>query len=110
LKAYNYRCTVTGKTCIEVLQAVHIQPYINEQSNHVQNGICLRVDIHKLFDEGLISIDDDYRIITSPIINNSFYKNLNGIKINLPEDVHRYPSLKALEHHRKTLFRGIFIK
>ena len=106
LKAYDYRCAVTGETCIEVLQAAHIQPYINEQSNHVQNGICLRIDIHKLFDEGLITINDDYKIIVSPLLNNSPYKTLNGVKINLPKDPYSYPSLEALKQHRKTLFRG----
>ena len=106
LKAYDYRCAVTGETCIEVLQAAHIQPYINEQSNHIQNGICLRIDIHKLFDEGLITINDDYRIIVSPLLNTSPYKTLNGVKINLPKNPHSYPSLEALKQHRKTLFRG----
>ena len=41
---------------MELLEAAHIQPYIDERSNHPQNGLCLRVDLHRLFDEGLISV------------------------------------------------------
>ena len=32
-------------------------PYKGEETNHVQNGILLRGDIHTLFDCGLIAID-----------------------------------------------------
>jgi hypothetical protein len=32
-----------------VVEAAHIQPYLGERSNHVGNGIGLRVDVHRLF-------------------------------------------------------------
>jgi putative restriction endonuclease len=105
LKAYDFKCCVTNETCVEVLQAAHIQPYVNDNSNHIQNGLCLRSDIHKLFDEGLIAIDDDYKIIVSSLLTNSEYHKLNGLKLNLPKVHSMYPSLYALQKHRTSLFR-----
>ena len=49
LKAYNNCCPISGTRVVEVLEAAHIQPYVDARSNHVQNGICLRSDLHRLF-------------------------------------------------------------
>ena len=78
LYVYNYACAVTGIKQKEVLEAAHIQTYINEESNKIQNGVCLRVDIHKLFDNGLISIDKDYRVIISSLLETTAYKRIKG--------------------------------
>ena len=105
LKIYNNSCSITGITQKEVLEAAHIQGYVNEESNNVQNGICLRVDIHKLFDNGLITIDSEYKILVSSMLKSTEYENLNGKKINLPQNKIYYPSLTALENHNKLVFR-----
>src|SRR5438309_1748593 len=52
LDAYGRRCAVTGESSEPVLGAAHIQLYLGPASNHVQNGIALRADIHRLFDGG----------------------------------------------------------
>ncbi len=65
LQAYGFACAVTGETCREVLEAAHIQPYIDERSNDVRNGIALRADLHALFDAGLITVDDAFRLYAS---------------------------------------------
>lgn len=101
LKTYDFKCCVTSETCIEVLQAAHIQPYINNDSNHVQNSLCLRIDIHKLFDEGLITLNDEFEIVVSSLLEKSHYKSLEGRKINLPKDKNDYPSLCAIKKHRE---------
>jgi putative restriction endonuclease len=105
LKIYNNSCSITGITQKEVLEAAHIQGYVNEESNNVQNGICLRVDIHKLFDNGLITIDSEYKILVSSMLKSTEYENLNGKKINLPQNKIYYPSPTALENHNKLVFR-----
>ena len=46
---------VTSESTLEVLEACHIQDYKNDKSNHHQNGLLLRVDLHKLYDNGLLS-------------------------------------------------------
>ncbi|MFC1861250.1 HNH endonuclease [Chloroflexota bacterium] len=106
LKAYEYRCSITGEKCLDVLEAAHIQPYLGEESNHIQNGIPLRMDLHRLFDTGLITIDGNYRIQISHHLKSQEYEALNGKEIILSENKFHYPSTKALEYHRKWVFRG----
>ena len=83
----------------------HIQGYVNEESNNVQNGICLRVDIHKLFDNGLISINSEYKVVVSSMLKSTEYQRIDGKKIKLPTDKIHYPSSKALENHINLVFR-----
>ena len=105
LKIYNNSCAITEIKQKEVLEAAHIQGYVNEESNNVQNGICLRVDIHKLFDNGLISINNDYRVVVSSMLKSTEYERIDGKKIKLPNDKMHYPSANALENHNKLVFR-----
>ena len=105
LDIYDNSCSVTGIKQKEVLEAAHIQGYVNEESNNVQNGICLRVDIHKLFDNGLITIDSEYKVLISSMLKSTEYENLNGKKIKLPLNKIYYPSATALENHNKLVFR-----
>ena len=105
LNIYENSCAITEIKQKEVLQAAHIQAYVNEESNHIQNGICLRVDIHKLFDNGLISIDSDFRVVISSMLKSTEYEKINGKKIKLPKNKSYYPSATALENHNKLVFR-----
>lgn len=50
------RCLLTGESITEVLEAAHIIPVTNGGADTDDNGICLRVDIHRLFDSGNIRI------------------------------------------------------
>ncbi len=100
LKAYNNKCCITGETCPELLEAAHIQPYLTELSNHIQNGILLRVDLHRLYDNGLLFIDKDYIVHISSLIIGDDYLKYNGKSMSLPISLENYPSQKALELKR----------
>jgi len=100
LKAYNNACCVTGETIPELLEAAHIQEYRNFNSNHVQNGLLLRVDIHRLYDNNLIFIDNNFIVRVSSLVENAYYKNFNGKPIMLPKDEHEHPAAEALEFRR----------
>lgn len=63
------------------------------------------MDIHKLFDEGLITISDDYEIVVSPILQTSNYRRFHGKKINLPKDQNTYPSLYVIKKHREDVYK-----
>ncbi len=104
LKTYNQRCCISGEIVSEILQAAHIQPYLSEASNHIQNGLCLRADLHGLFDRGLISISEDYKVITSERLKGSSYEPLHGKSIWLPDDLVQRPSLEAIAYHRSEFF------
>jgi putative restriction endonuclease len=100
LRKYDHRCSVLGESVVELLEAAHIQPYINEDSNHAQNGICLRVDLHRLFDEGLLAISDQFKLMVSTQLAGTSYAKLDGRKLTLPLDPHARPSNEALAFHR----------
>ena len=103
--AYQSRCCVTGETCEEALEAAHIEPYVDVRSNHVQNGLLLRSDIHKFLDEGLISLTSDYRVTTSSALTSESYGQLDGIQISLPGRLTLMPSREAIGIHRRFVFR-----
>lgn len=105
LKAYNNKCCISGETCQELLEAAHIQQYVNSNSHHIQNGLLLRIDLHKLFDCGLLRIDANYRVVISSELSNSSYSQFNGIVIQLPDNPNHYPSKASLELRIKN-FRG----
>jgi putative restriction endonuclease len=78
LDAYERKCAISGETTIQVLEACHIHPYQNLLSNHVQNGLLLRIDLHRLFDKGLIMIDDQYIVRIHPNLESIPTKRLTG--------------------------------
>src|SRR5215217_3449255 len=103
LAAYGYRCCVTGESSLEVLDAAHIQPYVNSKSNHIQNGLAFRTDLHKLFDAGLVTIDDDYRLVVSNRLKSRDYAAYHGREVRGPDKAAHRPSIEALEVHGTTV-------
>lgn len=100
--AYNHRCCITGESTPELLQAAHIQDYINKESNHIQNGLLLRIDIHKLFDSGLLYIDQNYHVHVSSLVTSPEYRYLDNHLISLPNNPSEYPSKAALQFKEKS--------
>lgn len=86
------------------MEVAHIQSYRSEKSNNTRNGLLLRVDIHRLFDNDLIYIDDTYVVHISNHIVNEYYKKFDGLKIILPISEFDHPSICALKL-RKQNFR-----
>ncbi|WP_079476244.1 HNH endonuclease [Marinococcus halophilus] len=105
MEIYRHQCSVTNESTREVLEAAHIQPYINMDSNNIQNGIVLRADLHRLFDHGLFTINEDYSIKTSEILHSNNYRMLENKKIYLPERTDLRPSEEAIAYHKENIFR-----
>ena len=110
LDAYHRRCAVTGERALPTLDAAHIQRYLGPASNHVQNGLCLRADIHRLFDVGYVTVTPDYRLEVSRRLKEDFengepYYQLGGTRLLLPRDEYMRPSQRALEWHASNVFR-----
>lgn len=59
IEVYGGRCAITGCSIVDVLEAAHIYPYMDGETNDVGNGLLLRADLHTLFDLRLISADPD---------------------------------------------------
>lgn len=87
LAAYGTRCAITGCTVECVLEAAHIVPYVDARSNLVSNGICLRADIHKLFDRNLIRIDSTGRVVVDAEVVALEYRELHGRVVERLPDV-----------------------
>lgn len=100
LEAYGKRCAISGFTGTEALDAAHIQPFVNLASNHVQNGLALRKDLHCLFDAGLLTVDSSHRLMISPKLAGTSYATLDGQRLKLPSRREHWPSHDALAIHR----------
>ncbi len=97
LENYKQKCCMSECDVRDTLEACHIYPYMGPKTNHVQNGIILRADLHTLYDRGLISIDEDYKIRLSEVLKISrFYKHLDGKTITLPTSEKNRPSLESI--------------
>ena len=102
LGAYHNKCCVTGSDLIEAIETNHIYDYRGADTNHIQNGIPLRADIHKLWTRGLLGITREYKIVLHDKVKNSeHYKDYEGKKIKLPTNNSYYPNITALERHCK---------
>ncbi|RKZ58590.1 MAG: hypothetical protein DRR08_16070 [Candidatus Parabeggiatoa sp. nov. 2] len=83
LKKYNSTCLMTGEQLSPVLQACHIIPVKDKGSDDISNSLCLRADIHILFDLGHIRIKPEGHLRFSETIKQSVsYSDLpNTIQI-----------------------------
>ncbi len=78
IKQYK-RCVFTEFCVLEALEAAHIVPYNGDETNHVQNGLLLRSDIHTLFDLGLISVNPaTMKVVLNTGLQQSEYADLDG--------------------------------
>lgn len=109
LRAYSSKCAISGYDCTDALEAAHITPYWNEDSNHVQNGILLRCDLHTLFDLGKIGVNPEtFTVVVSEPLKATLYGKLDGKKIRLPAIKEQQPNAEALRDHlrRSKLLRA----
>lgn len=106
--AYSRKCSITGEKTLPVLEAAHIKPYAKSGPHLLSNGLMLRADLHKLFDNGYITITSDYKIEVSNRIKEEFqngkeYYQFHGKElINLPLDIKNRPDAKYIEWHNNT--------
>jgi predicted restriction endonuclease len=111
LSSYHSRCCMSGLSEPRLLIASHIVPWSKDRNNRLnpRNGLCLSALHDKAFDRGLISLDDDFRIILSRELEqrdetfvHEVFLPLAGQAITLPE---RFtPDRDFLEQHRREVF------
>ncbi|NNN37512.1 restriction endonuclease [Streptomyces sp. S3(2020)] len=70
LTAYEYRCAFCGYdgrigTVPVGLEAAHVRWWAFDGPDEVDNGLCLCSLHHKLFDKGVLGIDDGHRVLVS---------------------------------------------
>jgi len=115
--AYNYTCALTGYRVTTVsggsiVDAAHIHQFADSRNNNPCNGMTLSKNAHWLFDAGLWSIDDNFRVIvaarefseSSP--DQRSLIEYSGEKLRLPTDDGLWPDPRHCRWHRKNRFLG----
>lgn len=115
LSSYNNRCCITGLSDRNLLVAEHIKPISSnesvQESTDPQNGISFNALFGKAFNEGLITIDNWYRVLISPHLDHvkmdentrAWIKSYNHKEIIKP---YRFsPGLDYLEYHNDVIYQ-----
>jgi len=114
LASYNGCCCVTGNPVPELLVASHILPWgkYPEQRLNPRNGLCLAQTQDAAFDRGLITLDEDCRLVLSPYLREFFpnvalacnFLDYEGRQIAMPD---KFPPDDAfMQLHREEVFQG----
>jgi len=111
MDAYGRACAVTQEHSLPALEASHIQPYANEGPHDVRNGILLRADLHRLFDQGYVTITPEHRIEVSSRLKEDYrngrsYYPLHGTPVVVPTSPTDAPSVDYLQWHNERVYRG----
>jgi putative restriction endonuclease len=113
LSSYNNRCCVTGLPIIECLVAGHIIPWSVDEHRRADptNGLCLSATFDRLFDTGLMTINDDLTLCVSKRIRDLADRAVveqvatrHGHRIIPPTRF--YPDLECLRWHREKVFEA----
>ena len=114
LASYDTKCCMTGLAVPELLVASHIVPWATDKNNRLnpRNGLCLSSLHDRAFDEGLITVTDQYVIKVSGRLlkgksnwlSSRALCDLHGKRIQLPARF--YPDPRFLKYHGTKVFIG----
>lgn len=125
MTAYDYKCAVSGLAigslpegrATRLLDAAHIRPVGDRGPDSVSNGLSLTPTVHRLFDEGLISVqwsNDRLQLVRSPRLESVMVESQHGTVIrieqgqvvSIPTDRSQWPSAEQVRYHQTTVFKG----
>jgi hypothetical protein len=105
-KRWNNMCAVTGCGILAVLRASHVKPWskcTNIERLNPANGFLLAAHIDALFDQGLISFENDGTMLISDQISAQECK-----RFRLPMRLRRSPKkseCRFLNYHRRNVYQ-----
>ena len=111
--AYHRRCAVTNEKTLPVLEAAHIKSYSKKGPHRTNNGLLLRADFHRLFNDGYVTLDPGYCLLVSERLREQFengheYYRFNGAKLqNLPDSINDQPSREFIKWHNEECFERL---
>jgi putative restriction endonuclease len=111
LRAYAYRCAVCG-CALKLVDAAHIVPVsFPESTDEVTNGLALCRLHHGAYDNGLLGVQSNYRVIVNPDTEIRLAKlrlatGLEEFKARLPERI-TPPSVIEVRPVPKKLIIGL---
>lgn len=109
--AYDRTCAFTGLRLINgggraEVEAAHIRPVAEGGNDWVRNGIALSGTVHWMFDRGMLSVADDFSILTSRHLNYDVSHILNkDMKARVPADERLRPHPEYMGWHRENVFK-----
>ena len=88
-EAYKRACAVTQEHSLPALEAAHIRPFAKEGPHEVRNGLLLRADLHRLFEQGYLTVTPNYTLEVSDRLRDDYqngqsYYPLRGTRISVP--------------------------
>lgn len=114
-KIYQNKCCITGLKItsfynISMIDACHIIPFSETHDDTVGNGIALCPNLHRAFDRGLITINEDYKVIISRNFREESpcshsIMQFDNKPIILPQNPKYYPKIENLSWHNQNVFR-----
>lgn len=102
LKRYGAVCAVTGPCPTDVLEAAHLRPFAEHETHDLDEGVLLRADVHRLYDNNLLAVDpESWTVVLAPSLRDySEYAKLSGVQFvrgPSPEAVKkRFDEVRAL--------------
>jgi putative restriction endonuclease len=109
-KLYNFQCAISGmkittSTSAQMVDACHIVPFAVSKDDTITNGFALSPNLHRAFDRGLITINENFLVRVSPCLKDAgspySIKQFEGMELRLPTDPAFYPSQENFDWHRK---------
>lgn len=110
---YDYTCSISGLRVRSanghlLIDACHIIPFSVGHDDTIMNGMALCPNLHRAFDNGLITIDSNYKVVVSRRFteNNSQYsiQQFDNAKLILPRNKSFHPSKESLQWHNDHVF------
>ncbi|GAB5376529.1 MAG: HNH endonuclease [Acuticoccus sp.] len=106
LRAYDFRCALTGMRLINgggasEVEAAHIKPVAEGGCDLVQNGLALTRTVHWMFDRNLITFDEDFSLIRTPMLSTEASTFLGNVHmLRPPSHQSEAPKRAFLAFHR----------
>ena len=113
LASYGSKCCMSGLSEPRLLLASHIVPWSVDTANRLNpaNGLCLSALHDRAFDQGLISLSDEFTVVVSDRLRaradafaSSSLVALEGNEIVMPERF--VPAVELVQWHRENIFLG----
>lgn len=114
---YDSTCAMTGLKLINgggrpEIEAAHIRPVAggHRGPDSVRNGMALSRTIHWMFDRGLMSLQDDGRILIAKTARQEGYERIQSLLnrdgyARFPKDPRALPHPAFLRYHREQIFK-----
>ena len=116
LLVYDHHCALCGLKIIgpdyqTAVDAFHIIPWNRSRDDHPGNGLALCKLCRWAFHEGLLSVDNEYRVLVSNTVQNDcnqpgYLLSLSGKSIFQPAEYKYWPTQESFKWHRHTCFWG----